>query len=323
MKKLEDFLAEVEGPRSSLDRLVRAIHKVKKTDYPLSPNSFEVKTTKDKTKKASYKDGEDVRQYRMANGQSPMREQLQAAIVDMFSEGLSPMAAKHLLDSHEGSGKDFFSLKSDTISSLHAHAKKAGYRGSNNGASLARNFHQHLVKKAASVSEGVENVQEVSQGRLKDYLAKSKASWNKARDDYDNPKKKAAANNTMGKRSMGIDDAKKRIKEENDIHEVSKERLKNYIKKAADDKEKSGYAKGVINKWYNKGYIANNKKIEKRTKGIAKAVDKMTEGYTVSKVAKEVPGEDKYHVFVDGKFYSSHPTENGAHKLGRKASGKK
>lgn len=57
-------------------------------------------------------------------------------------------------------------------------------------------------------------ISEVSKDRLKAYVQKSKASWDSARDDYDNPKKRAGANKTMGKRMTGLDDAKKRLKED-------------------------------------------------------------------------------------------------------------
>ncbi len=392
MKKLSDFISEVEGPRSQLDKLVRAIHKIKKTDYPFKPNNFDVQTKKDMSKRASYKNGADVDIYNQSNGQTPMREQTIDYIKSSITEGLSATGAAHILSKHEGPNKDFFSLKHDTISSLHDHAKKVGYRGSNNGASLARNFHAHLKKKAGNAvaesvedvqevsvdyldayrdkaakslgklikkgktkkaeqrhanwntateklqgdntrakvgatgankryrSESVENMQEISKDRLKNYLGKAKSSWNKARDDYDNPKKKAAANNTMGKRSMGIDDAKKRLKED-ELSEISKERLKDYVQKAVVAKNKAATDSGKSTNYDNK-----NKNIVdyyKRSNGISRAKDKIKEGYEVKKVDhKSEPGEDKYHVFVDGKFYSSHPTENGAHKLGRKASGK-
>jgi len=55
---------------------------------------------------------------------------------------------------------------------------------------------------------------EVSVERVKAYLSKNKKSFNAARDDYDDPKKKEQAMKTMGKRNMGFDDAQKRLKKE-------------------------------------------------------------------------------------------------------------
>ena len=247
MKKLTDFLSEVEGPRTERDRRAMAIHTIKKTDYPVKDGGeFEVKTKKDHTKKASYADGADVTAYDKANGLS-VREEIISTILGLVSEeeqisesdihfavqsymnSLKPMdrldihkkanngelktnvknlrnthayvlkhhksdvdkhlaqiqtesveqfeeisatGAKVILDRHDAHG-DFFSLDSSKISALHSEAKKAGYRGSKNGASLGRNFHQHLKKKAAKVNEELETLDEISKERLADYIKKS------------------------------------------------------------------------------------------------------------------------------------------------------
>lgn len=71
----------------------------------------------------------------------------------------------------------------------------------------------NIAKAVDKLTKEEVEISEVSKDRLKAYVQKSKASWDSARDDYDNPKKRAGANKTMGKRMTGLDDAKKRLKE--------------------------------------------------------------------------------------------------------------
>jgi hypothetical protein len=53
MKSFKDFISEVEGPRSELDKKVFAEHPIKMTDYPVAnAGERDVKTSKDRSRKA-------------------------------------------------------------------------------------------------------------------------------------------------------------------------------------------------------------------------------------------------------------------------------
>ena len=141
-----------------------------------------------------------------------------------------------------------------------------------------KKFAKALSKKGNVKVPG--QINEISVERMKAYKAKAGESWDKARKDYDDPKKREEANKTIGKRNSGIWTVKARTDhlKEDQLNEISKERLKSYVKKAvADHGEKSQdmgrhSAGGSMNFT---SFMKHRKGVEKRHKGIEKATDKL------------------------------------------------
>ena len=106
----------------------------------------------------------------------------------------------------------------------------------------------------------------------------------------DNPKFAGKSKNQRIKQALGAYYSKQRNEEVEEIDELSKATMGSYVKKSAQDLKnlEAGRPKGEGFV----GHITRNRKQDNRTKGISRAVNKMTEDLAVPLLGGDVPRGD-------------------------------
>jgi hypothetical protein len=298
MKSFRDYIQEVEGPRSELDKLVVKEHPVKVTDYPVKDDGQAVKTKKDKTRAADQQGGKGVKAYAADNGvkTDPMSE------VPVFQSGRA-YSKQQIMQYFKPEARSYDEVKAGYIDDLNTIAaeidslaaeltkyskEKNSWVDQYSVKALVRqlqDFRDELncqvnnakPPEALKLKEGLELL-ELSQERLKDYQGKAKDSHRK---NLKWTSFSAAARKKNDKRVLGLVNAWKRIKEEvEEIDEVSRERLKAYV--AASNKDANKHDAKAGEELANSDSLRALKhlaKVAKRVNGIARAQGKLKESF--------------------------------------------
>lgn len=213
MKSFKDFLTEVEGPRSELDKKVFAQHPIKTTDYPVTDNGVFTSKTKDKSRKADHSPEESKDVYSKENSianpdvesplyepqtlgsrqkimqyfkpeskednREPMKEDVDGTYRASFYGQLKRRLTKHIIPAKPATQKLTTKLDIDDPAYRRENGNEQGViKPKEIGTkSLARQAVKTLLKKT---------VNEVSYDRLRRYMDKNDDEYNKE-TDKDNP----------------------------------------------------------------------------------------------------------------------------------------
>jgi hypothetical protein len=176
MKSFREYVTEVEGPRSELDKLAFKEHPVQVKDYPVAnAGERDVKTKKDKSRSADQQGGKDVAAYAADNGvkTDPMSE------VPIFQSGRA-YSKQQIMQyfKPESVEESFASVQKKISSSEHIPMKNAGAilaNASRHASAAAKRKNPKLkrVKEEVEIddiSDVLDQLDEISKKRLGDYI---------------------------------------------------------------------------------------------------------------------------------------------------------
>lgn len=286
MKSFLTFISEVEGPRSELDKKVFREHPVKTTDIvPKNAGVFDVKTVKDKSRKADRQPDDSKKTYRAENGLEPEDNEDDLKTGSVYSRQATNQYYRT---------ESFKSVQDKIAKSAHVSKASAGAilaSASRNASPEAKRKNPKLLKVKEDIDSILDQLDEVSKERLRNYMLKAKDSMAAAQVDthkayagnHIDDVKGMASSKKYAKRWVGMNTAihkatggnvKIHTTEEaettDNLLEVSKERLKAYVDKASRQLpilSKKIYSKD--NTGDDSVYYARKK--ENRSKGIVKA----------------------------------------------------
>lgn len=274
-KKLEE---SPSGIRPEGEKAFAARHKIEIVNHGVSN---EVQHTahdiaKDKTKKASYEDGQDTEAY---HGHTPVNPS-NLGIKGKLKEAADD--SKYHADAAERHQKAAEAARADGKKMLAAqHEKKAAK-------------HREIYKKHQDLKESAEQIDEISKDTAQRYVDANRKEGETTIDKYASAKgdEKKALSKKIDKRRAGLNRAMKKLQEDGNtfadvITEISAKVLGSYIKKASENATvKTGRSVHQSHAHDVDGEEKLARKATTRLAGVSRATDKLVKKAADSKFKK-------------------------------------
>lgn len=270
-KKLEE---SPSGIRPEGEKAFAARHKIEIVNHGVSN---EVQHTahdiaKDKTKKASYEDGQDTEAY---HGHTPVNPS-NLGIKGKLKEAADD--SKYHADAAERHQKAAEAARADGKKMLAAqHEKKAAK-------------HREIYKKHQDLKESAEQIDEISKDTAQRYVDANRKEGETTIDKYASAKgdEKKALSKKIDKRRAGLNRAMKKLQEDGNtfadvITEISAKVLGSYIKKASENATvKTGRSVHQSHAHDVDGEEKLARKATTRLAGVSRATDKLVKMFVIS-----------------------------------------